>query len=457
MKPDPAYTAHHAPGPLMPSEAASGQLVSLNDVYEKLDARLSALEAADGGGDANDGWLDTSTEEYSVKLGGRIQADYITFAHQDAPSRAAFGNIPNYAEFRRLRLVASGNGYGVYDYRFQLDFEPEHTFTVRNAAGTGPTTIKTGGVAMRDIWVGIDEIPVLGYVRFGQFYEPFGLEQITSPWYVSFLERSLPVVFARARQAGVGVRNHTPDESLVWEYGIFFPAIDAVVKEFVADSQGTDLVFRGVWTPWYELEGRYFLHLGAGYVFNDDEDDSVRFRTRPETHESAVFVDTGSFAAESTHRANAEAALLLGPLSFQGEYFVVQSDGIGRTPDMTFHGAYAYASYFLTGEHRGYRRAKATFHRVVPNTNFWFVTTPSGRDVGWGAWEVLLRWSFVDLDAGGLTSAARGRLHDSTLGLNWYWNPRTRFMLNWIHAFNDVVAVGDNNADMISMRIEVDF
>ena len=54
MRPDPAYMADNAPGPLMPSEAASGQLVSVNNVYEKLDARLSALEAANVGGDARD-------------------------------------------------------------------------------------------------------------------------------------------------------------------------------------------------------------------------------------------------------------------------------------------------------------------------------------------------------------------------------------------------------------------
>jgi len=433
------------------------RLASFENAYAGLDARLSALEAANSANHAKAGWIDTSTEKFTVKVGGRIEADYVTFAHQDAASRAAFGDIPNYFEFRRLRLYASGKGYGVYDYKFQVDFEPEHSFTVRNADGTASTTIKSAGVAIRDIWIGIDEIPVLGYVRFGHYFEPFGLEQLTSPWHVSFLERSLPVVFARDRQVGIEAHNHTADESLMWSYGVFFPAIDPIAKEYVADSQGTDVAVRAVWTPWCVMEGRHLLHLGAGFVYNDDEDDSIRFFTRPETHESTIFVDTGDFAATATQRVNAEAAWVRGPLSLQGEYFVVATDGIGATPDMTFHGAYAYVSYFLTGENRIYERTEGAFSGVVPNTNFWFVRTSSGCDLGWGAWEMLFRWSFVDLDDAALTSPRRGQLHDTTLGLNWYWNPRTRYMLNWIHAFNDIAAAGRNDTDVISMRLEIDF
>jgi phosphate-selective porin OprO/OprP len=435
----------------------SARPTSFEDAYSQLDARLSALEAANSVGDAKPGWIDASSEKFTVEVGGRIEADYVTFAHQDAASRAAYGNIPNYFEFRRLRLYASGNGYGIYDYRLQLEFEPEQTFTVRNADGTDSTTIRTAAVAIRDIWIGIDEIPVLGYVRFGQYFEPFGLEQLTSPWHVSFLERSLPVVFARARQVGIEAHNHTAGESLMWSYGVFFPAIDPITKEYVADRQGTDIAVRAVWTPWCLMEGRYLLHLGAGFVYNDDEDDWIRFFTRPETHESTIFVDTGDFAAASTRRVNAEAAWVRGPLSLQGEYFVVSTDGIDATPDMTFHGAYAYASYFLTGENRLYNRTEGTFSRVEPNTNFWLLRTPAGYDLGWGAWEVLFRWSFVDLDGAGLTSTRRGELHDTTLGLNWYWNPRTRYMLNWIHAYNDIAAVGRNDTDVISMRLEIDF
>ncbi|MEE8450979.1 MAG: porin [Thermoguttaceae bacterium] len=402
-------------------------------------------------------WVDVSSEKWKMKFGGEIQGDYVMYAHQDAANRAEYGNIPNYYEFRRLRFWVAGTGYGVYDFKFQLDFEPENTFTVRNAAGTGTTTIAAAGVGMRDMYIGIHEIPVLGYVRFGQYYEPFGLEQNTSDKYVTFMERSLPVIFARDRQVGITAYNQSESESLIWAAGAFLPAIDATEKQRVADDQGVDVVLRSVWTPWYESDGRYLLHLGGGYVFTKVTDQTARFRSRPEVHESTTFLDTGSFGADTIHRGNVEAALVRGPLSLQSEFYVVHTNGIGGTPDMDFYGAYAFVSYFLTGEHRGYRRSQGVFHRVTPYTNFFVVNTPRGCQAGWGAWEAIARWSFLDLDEPGLTSDTRGQLHDLTLGLTWYWTPHAKMMFNWIHAFNDIASVGRNEADIIGTRIQLEF
>ncbi len=420
--------------------------------------RLATLEAAIAEPESEqDGSTDVSAEKWQMKFGGEIQGDYVMYAHQDAANRAAYGNIDNYFEFRRLRLWVAGEGYDVYDFKFQLDFEPENKFTVRNADGTAATTITAAGVGMRDMYVGIHQIPVLGYVRFGQYYEPFGLEQNTADKYVTFLERSLPVIFARGRQVGITAYNQTAGESLFWAYGAFFPGIDATEKERVSDDQGIDVVIRSVWTPWYESEGRYLLHLGGGYIFTEVTEQTVRLRARPDVHESTIFLDTGSFSADTIHRANAEAALIIGPLSLQSEFYVVHTNGITGTPDMDFFGAYAFVSYFLTGEHRGYKRRGAYFARVMPHSNFWILNTSCGPRAGWGAWELLARWSFVDLDDSGLTSATRGQLHDLTLGFNWYWHSHARLYFNWIHALSHVASVGRNEADVIAMRIQVDF
>jgi len=36
------------------------------------------------------------------------------------------------------------------------------------------------------------------------------------------------------------------------------------------------------WTPYYDepSNGRYLIHAGVGVVYTDDQDDTVRFRTR---------------------------------------------------------------------------------------------------------------------------------------------------------------------------------
>jgi phosphate-selective porin OprO/OprP len=326
----------------------------------------------------------------------------------------------------------------------ELDFEPE-------------VGLDDSLVAIKDVFLGVKEVPLLGYVRLGNQKEPFGLENITSTRYVQFLELGLPKALSSSFGTGAVAMNHSQDEALTWSFGVFFNDLSENIKERVGDSQGINGAVRATWSPWYEGEGRYLLHLGGGYEVADDRDNAVQFATRPEVHENAYFVDTGLIPVEWFQRANVEAAVVLGPLSLQAELFWLGTRGIAPTPDMDFYGAYAFVSYFLTGENRAYRRTRGVFYTTLPNTNFWLIRTAQGPSVGWGAWEVSARWSFVDLDAPGLTAPSRGELHDTTLGLNWYWTPQIRAMLNWIHAFGNRADVGRNEADILSMRMQFDF
>ena len=48
-----------------------------------------------------------------------------------------------------------------------------------------------------------------------------------------------------------------------------------------------------------------------------------------------------------------------------------------------------------------------------------------------------------------------GTLGNFTAGLNWYFNPNVRFMLNYVHA--DQQHPHDFSADIVQMRAQVDF
>ena len=113
-------------------------------------------------------WKDVSDEKWTVKLGGHVQMDYINWAQADQ----AIPNTHDYFEFRRLRLVADGTGYGVYDFRLQMTLEPE-TFG-ENTPGvvTSPE--------VKDAYFSLNEIPLLGRFRIGNFFVPFSLEQVTN-------------------------------------------------------------------------------------------------------------------------------------------------------------------------------------------------------------------------------------------------------------------------------------
>ena len=75
-----------------------------------------------------------------------------------------------------------------------------------------------------------------------------------------------------------------------------------------------------------------------------------------------------------------------------------------------------------------------------------------------GAWEVALRYSYVDLDDG---DKSGGRCGDIVAGLNWWLNPNTKFMRNYVHG--DVRGAlggrhaepGDGTVDAVAARFQV--
>lgn len=423
------------------------EVVHSNDMLR----RIEALETS-GSACTDEHQSQEVHQGWEHKWGGRIMFDYAMYANQNGGSFAKVGDAENYAEFRRVRFFASGKGYGVYDYKLQVDFEPEQAFRVD--ANNAPRTILTDGVAIRDAYMGIHDLPFLGYVRLGNFKEAFSLEEMGSSRFTTFLERSLPNIFTPMRHVGIQAHNQTYNEQFCWQYGAFFDSIDQVAKERVSDNQGIDLVARFVWTPQYAAEGRYLTHIGVGAIYTDDRDNLVAYAARPETHESSIFLNTGPMAASDYLRFNLEAAKSSGPLSLQGELFYVRVDDVGAD----FYGAYAYVSYFLTGENRSYKRSSASYGRVTPFTNFWMVRTCDGPCMGWGAWEVAARWSYLDLSDPAATGPFAGKQNDATLGLNWYLNPHMRMMFNYIHSWTDY-SNGDPSAenDILSIRWQVDF
>ena len=146
-----------------------------------------------------------------------------------------------------------------------------------------------------------------------------------------------------------------------------------------------------------------------------------------------------------------------GPMHIQWEAF-----GAYLREDINYTGTYIEAGYFLTGEHRGYKTSSMTFNRVKPFTNFFSVRTADGVCRGPGAWQVVGRFSYLDLSDGEAFSTAgseHGRLNTFGLGLNWYLNPNMRVMANYV--YNDVErtknAVGDFNNYASGVRFQIDW
>jgi hypothetical protein len=128
-----------------------------------------------------------------------------------------------------------------------------------------------------------------------------------------------------------------------------------------------------------------FLHLGLGAVAQYSPSGQVRYRSRPESYIAPYVIDTGTIDADRAVTVGAEAAWVRGRLSLQLEALrsMVDPTGGGR---LSFGGAYALASWFLTDDSRPYDRKEGRMASVVPQRAFAF-----GPEGGWGAVEAVAR------------------------------------------------------------------
>ena len=402
--------------------------------------RLSALEEAyqKQSKDAADAmhvfWKDglrmeSADKRYKFKLGGRVHYDAAFFSPDDdtkAAVETGTTRIEDGTEIRRARIEMSGEVADRVDWNTSYDFG--------------------GGTAnFRNIYLGLKDLP-FGNMRFGQYKEPYGLEQITSSNNITFIERSLMNSFVPAFNAGVMVFDAPAEERMTWSLGVFRSGTDS--GEVSKGDGEYALTARVTGLPVYKDEGQGLLHLGLGASHRSPTDDTLTFSAKPEANLAPAFV-SGTFAAETLDLVGAEAAWVHGPLTLQSEYTLASIEGTSGSPDPAFDGYYVQASYFLTGETRSYNKAAGCFAGLKPAHN------ALAEGGGKGAWEVGLRYSAIDLVDDGIDE---GELTDVTAGLNWYLNPNTRFMLNLISADLEPTApAADGQTEAIVLRAQFNF
>jgi phosphate-selective porin OprO/OprP len=382
--------------------------------------------------------FESENGNFKLKIGGRIMNDWAWMTEsKKLKEESGIGDLVDGTEFRRARLYVSGTIYENVGFKAQYDYED-------------------GAADFKDVYIELKKIPYLGNFRVGHFKEPYSLEQLTSSKYISFMERNLTDdPFAPERNTGFMFHNHMLDKRATWAAGVFRNT-DAFGDSDIADSSNKgQYSFTGRLTglPWYAEKGRKLLHVGLGYSWQNAESNSVTFKTKPDINLAPDFVDTGDSLTDITESYDLlgpELAIVYGPFSLQAEYSFVDVDlkrSVDSDPD--FSGFYVYGSYFITGENRGYKTANGTFSRVKPKSNFKW-----GESLG--AIELLARYSELDLSDEAVNA---GRLDTMTLGVNWYLNPNTRVMLNYVKADPTLDSDGDDDgdADLLAMRFQIDF
>lgn len=409
------------------SLAQNGGEDSLDSLDRRVEAleqgrRLAEYEAAQARG------------RFDYHVFGLLQGDTVTLG-QSASNIAQVGHAPNGTELERARLGLQGKGFDRYFYRFSADF-----------AQPDPVTSRAPRVV--DAYAEIRELP-FGTLRMGQFRVPMSINRLTNPNDLTFIERGLPQAFNPARELGVMAMNSTANYFFSWYSDISTQQADAAGQQF-GKAGRVDLTQRIVFLPWYDEPsgGRYLFEVGGAYLYSNTRNSNVRYASAPEAvlqfgnqiNLIPYFVDTGAILARDTNTLQAEASTVLGPLSFQAEYYGVfvnpTVSPLAGGSDLFFSGWYVFGSFFLTGEHRLYNRTQAIYTSVTPFTNFFRVRgAERGVFTGPGAWEVAVRFSQINLSDRYIQG---GRLNDVTFGLNWYLTQQMKIMANYIYAMNDV-------------------
>jgi phosphate-selective porin OprO/OprP len=385
-------------------------------------------------------------EDVTLKVFGRLFIDWGWFHGDDrtysTDTSGDTNELDDGTEFRAARLGVEGTLFEMVHYKVEYDFAKDSPASGEDLDGDGQVddgTVSSGSVQAKDVYVALKDTPV-GEVRVGHYKEPFSLEQLTSARFITFMERSLADAFVPGRNSGLSILDHNSAKTMTWSAGVFRTTDDSA---FDTGDGEYSVTGRVTGMPWNRDEGESLLHLGAALSYRMD--DSVRFRSRPESDFLNRPADTGSISADETVLGGLETACVLGPVSIQAEVNVASvNSSSGGGGDRDYSGFYAFVSWFLTGEHRAYKATTGSFDRVKPRANL---------GAGAGAIELAARYSMIDLDDRALTA---DEMSGATFGVNWYLNPNARLMLNLIHSeFEDSTV--DDSMDAILLRFQVDW
>lgn len=392
----------------------------------------------------------------TVEPFGRIFFDTNWF-DQDAINKSGVtgvGNAQDGIGFRTVRLGLRGKAFEIVEYQVEADI-------VGVVREVNPSGIIGNGVTFKDVFIGLTDLPLVGNVRVGHFKEAFSLEELTGDAWTTFIERNMgDSAFAPARHLGINVFNWTEDKRATYAVGLW----QTERADFPAQRQNDDLACavtaRATWLPWYDecTEGRGLLHVGGGYSYRDANTSTKTFSSKDDAYWGPTVVTSGALALSDYQLANAETAMVFGPLSVQGEIYSALVNPLNPALNTaTFYGGYGQISYFLTGEHRPYKRELGVFDRIKPYENFFRVRAEDGCVyTGKGAWEVAYRYDYVDL-SNPVNPNVANIAGGSTIGLNWYLNPYTRVMWNYVHTDCHRNGTNAGYIDAFLMRAQIDF
>lgn len=257
------------------------------------------------------------------------------------------------------------------------------------------------------------EVPeLLGHIFVGRTKEGFSLNKVMVGYAGWTMERAtisdatIPIL-----ADGIKWLGFLPDKRILWNLGFYG---DWLSEDEGFSSYDTQAVGRLMWVPIASEETRTLLHLGLSARYGKPDEGQLKLRSRPEAFPAPYFVDTGTFKSDRTEMLGVEAYYRPGPWLFGTEYFTQWADAQDAGDPFT-HGGDVVVAWLITGETRTYNTRGGFFNAVSP--------TRTVLEGGPGAWELVARLSYIDLDDGPVQG---GKFWRFTPMVNWHLSDHLR-------------------------------
>jgi phosphate-selective porin OprO/OprP len=370
-------------------------------------------------------WNQYEGKYFTARAGGGFLYDTTAYA-QDRQSKKQFPLEFSY-KIRDFRLLLAGK---FPEFKRSVTY----SFGIMYDAPTRSWLIRQTGImiALSEKW---------GNLFIGRTKEGFSLNKVMTGYDGWTMERAtindatVPLLADGFKWLG-----YLPKYGFMWNVGYYN---DIFSKGQSFSSYSSQEVARLAWLPIRAVSDTHsLLHLGINLRYGKPTDNALRLRSRPEAFPAPFFVDTGKFPATSTFMTGPEVYYRRRNWLFGSEYWI-QKVSSSATRNPFFSGGDVAAVWVITGEIRTYNTVGGFFRALIPKKSVF-----SG---GPGAWELVSRYSYINLDSGPISGGRFGRFTEQ---LNWYLSRYVRLELNYGYGHLDRFGLS-GNTQFFQTRIQL--
>jgi phosphate-selective porin OprO and OprP len=371
-------------------------------------------------------WNEYRGPHFTIRAGAGLLLDFAAFA-QDAASKEQIAMLPG-EKLRDFRFIMGG----------RFPSLPLPTTWCAGVMYDGAT--HSWYVRQTGIMVGIPKI--VSYFFIGRQKEGFSLNKVMVGYDGWTMERAtmsdatIPLLADGIKWLGYSKKHY-----FLWNLGYFN---DVVSKGQSFSSYSSQEVARLAWLPMHSEEEGTLIHLGFNFRYGKPVDGQLRLKSRPEAFIAPFFLDTGTFAASSANSVGYETYYRRKSLLLGSEYYFMNTYSKTAGNQM-FHGGDFVATWLITGETRPYNTVGGYFKDIAP-----LRTVFSG---GPGAWELVFRYSYTNLDSHNVQGGTFGRF---TPMVNWYLSENVRLEMAYGYGHLDRFNL-KGNTQFFQTRLQLQF